>query len=261
MSETVHSVGAVRDALERADPHAIPGRVALARERRREAQFLDAAIARARGLREPIDRLRNFRRAGEQPLDRAQIRGALGAGHRAIGVVGVDHARMGVGDDQAVGVAVGDRLGGVESPAAAGKLQHAESVGQQAEDADDRERGDGPRNRLAAEIAEQDERGDRADEAKHQQQQQAGIGRAFDAVDGGGPRRCVHSGWFLPGERRRRIVMRLSPGALPQFWAKSRMRRRLAVGNRRARPGTANRYDLHFAANPCFHGRVYLIPT
>ena len=103
------------DALERAHPDAIPGRAAFAGQRRRDAQFLDAAFAGAGRLRETIDRFGNVGRARKQPLDGTQVRRALGGGERAIGVVGVEDARMGVGDDQAIVVAVRDRLRGVRA--------------------------------------------------------------------------------------------------------------------------------------------------
>ena len=55
----------------------------------------------------------------------------MGARKRQIGFVGVDDARFAVGDDETVGIAVGDRFGGVVAARLAGKLQHAERVEQE----------------------------------------------------------------------------------------------------------------------------------
>ena len=120
------------DALERTHADAVPGRRAFAGQRRRHAQLLDRALAAARGLGQPVDRLGHFRRAGEQPLDQFEVGRALGARQDAIGVIGVDDARIGVGDDQPVAVAVGDGLGDVEAArrgrrTATGRRRRAES--------------------------------------------------------------------------------------------------------------------------------------
>ena len=61
--------------LDRAYPHAIPGDRTIAEKRRREAQLLGAALAFARGVRQPVDRLRHVGRAGEQPIDEPELRG------------------------------------------------------------------------------------------------------------------------------------------------------------------------------------------
>ena len=189
------------DAFERAHPDAIPGRAAFAGQRRRDAQFLDAAFAGAGRLRETVDRFGNVGRARKQPLDGTQVRRALGGGEGAIGVVGVEHARMGVGDDQAIVVAVRDRLRGVQPAGAARELKQAEGVHQEPEHAENRQYGDRRRHRLAADLPGQHDQGaDRDHEADEQQQEQAWFRRAFDLIDGGGGgrRRWVHTQPFLP---------------------------------------------------------------
>ncbi len=178
------------DALERANADAVPGRRAFAGQGRGHAQFFDRAIARARGLRQPVDRLGHFRRAGEQPLDEFEVRRALGARQGAIGVIGVNDARIGVGDDQPVAVAVGDGLGRVIAAGAARELQLAERVEQNRENAENRQPGDGPGHGLDAEFSrQQQERRHRAAEADDEQQQQSRVGGPIDAVDRGRPRR------------------------------------------------------------------------
>ena len=175
---------APRDAVERADADAVPGRRAVAGKRRRHAQLFDRALAAARRLRQPVDRLGDFRRAGEQPLDQFEVGRAFGAGKDAVGVVGVDDARVGVGDDQPVAVAVGDRLGDVEAARPAGELQLAEGVEQDREDAEDRQQRDRQRDRLDPEFGrQQQERRHGAAEDERERQQQRRVGGALDPVD------------------------------------------------------------------------------
>ncbi len=143
------------DALERAHADAVPGRRAVAGQGRGHAQFFDRPIARVRGLREPVDRLGHLRRAGEQPFDKLEVRRARGARQDAIGLVGVNDARIGVGDDQPVVVGIGDGLGRVETAGAARELQLPERVEQDREHAEHRQGGDGPGHGFDAELSGQ----------------------------------------------------------------------------------------------------------
>src|SRR6202035_1963284 len=126
-------------ALERTNADTVPGDLALAARWRRKTKILARAAAGFRRLRQAIDGLRDVRRAGEQAFDRTQIARCGRAGKRAVGVVGVDDSRFTVGDEDAVGTGVGDRLGGVEARRAGRQLPQAEGVEQQSEGAADGE--------------------------------------------------------------------------------------------------------------------------
>ena len=91
-----------------------------------EAQFLDRRPARARGLGEPVDRLRGLRRAGEQPLDARRLAVAR-ARQRAIGFVGVEHARGRRGDDEAFLAGLGDGAREIEFAGAADEAHQPEA--------------------------------------------------------------------------------------------------------------------------------------
>ena len=224
---------APRDAVERADADAVPGRRAVAGKRRRHAQLFDRALAAARGLGQPVDRLGDFRRAGEQPLDQLEVGRAFGAGKDAVGVVGVDDARVGVGDDQPVAIAVGDRLGDVEAARPAGELQLAEGVEQDREDAEDRQQRDRQRDRLDPEFGrQQQERRHGAAKDDGERQQQRRVGGALDPVD-----------------RRRRIGVHgepispspVRPGRSPGAAAAPAGGRDAAHGGRAGAPPSASR--------------------
>ena len=66
------------------------------------AHLFVQAAAFARGLEQAVDRLGNVRIADEDPLDRSYLGGAAGADQIAIGIVGVKHAALLIGDDDAV---------------------------------------------------------------------------------------------------------------------------------------------------------------
>ena len=111
-----------------------------------------ATRARARRLRQPVDRLRGLRRMGEQPLDVRRFAAAR-AGEPAVGVVGVEHARGAGGDDEAFLAGLGDGAREVELAGAADEAGEAGRIHEDRERAEDRQRGDGEMHRLAAELA------------------------------------------------------------------------------------------------------------
>ena len=68
------------------------------------------ALAFARRLQQPVDRLGRVGIADEGALDRPQIVGVRGIGQIEIGGIGIDHPAVAVGDDDAVEGAVDHRL-------------------------------------------------------------------------------------------------------------------------------------------------------
>jgi hypothetical protein len=68
-----HHQAVSSDALERTNANAVPGDLALAARRRREAKLLARAPTGFCRLRQAINGLRDVRRAGEQAFDRTQV--------------------------------------------------------------------------------------------------------------------------------------------------------------------------------------------
>ena len=125
-------------------------------------------------------------------------------GEDAVGLVGVDDARIGVGDDQPVTVAVGDGLGDVEAAGAAGELQLAEGIEKDRENAEDRQQRDYERDRPDPERWRQQQEGrHRAAQDDGEGEQQGRAGGALDPVDGG-RRIGVHDEPLCPSPARRR---------------------------------------------------------
>ena len=188
---------AAPERVERAHPDAVPGDCALARQRRRHPQFLGAALALARRLREPVDRLRHLGRAGEQPLDQPEVGDAMGAGEGHVGFVGVEDPRIRVGDDEAVGIGVGDRLGRVVAGGLPGELQYSEGIEERREDAEHGEAGDDPGQQPDPLAGRKEiEQADRGEQAADQQDEQGGIGAPIGSVNGCGGDQRAHRRTF-----------------------------------------------------------------
>ncbi len=130
-------------------------------EGRREADFLRAGAVLAGGLGEAVDRLRDFRRPGEQPLDRADVAAAR-AGKVEIGLVGIDDAAVVLDDDEAVPGGVGHELGDIVAGRLAAELHDADRDGEQEEHARHGEEGQQSENErlrlVASEIAQAQDR-------------------------------------------------------------------------------------------------------
>ena len=75
-----------------------------------DAHLLLQALAFACRLEQPIDRLRGVGIADEGALDRPHVVGIRGIDEIEIGGIGIDHAAVAVGDDDAVEGAVDHRL-------------------------------------------------------------------------------------------------------------------------------------------------------
>ena len=179
-----------RDALERANANAVPGDLALAARRRREAQFFARASAGFRRLRQAINGFRDVRRAGEQAFDWTQVARRGRARKRAVGLVGVDDTQLAVRDEDAVRTGIGDRLGRVEARRPGRQLQHAERVQEQAEGAADGEDDDHPGHQRHADGARRKPHGEkRASEADEEDRQRDRIDRSLNSIHRRGRRR------------------------------------------------------------------------
>ncbi len=212
-----HHQAVSRHALERTNANAVPGDLALAARRRRETKLLARAPAGFRRLRQAINGFRDVRRAGEQTFDRTQVACRGRARKRAIGVVGVDDTRFTVGDEDAVRIGVGDRLGGVEARRPGRQLQHAERVEQQSEGAADGEDDDHPGHQRRADGVRRKPHGQkRAGETDEEDRQRDRIDRSLDSVHRRG---------------RRRLHLRIRPPrTLPSTWTSaSALSSRLSV--------------------------------
>ncbi len=97
--------------------------------------------ALARRLREAIDRLRHRRIADERPFDRPHVIGIDRIDQRQVRRVGVDHAALRVGDENAVGRTRRNRVDEGVPRVAAGEPDDARGAREQAEHADHRKRG------------------------------------------------------------------------------------------------------------------------
>ena len=163
------------DPLERTHADVVPGDGPVAVERRREAQVLARALAGLGRLREPVNGFRDVRRAGEQTFDRLQFARGARARQSAIGLVGIENARLSVGDHQTVRTGVGDCPGRVESRRPRRELQEAESEEQQSEGAAKGQRDDHPGyDRHARRARGQPESKDRSGESERQDSQRRG---------------------------------------------------------------------------------------
>ncbi len=179
--------------VDRTDADAVPAEFALAEQGRGEAQLLGAALALARRLSQPVERLGDFRRPGEQAVDRAQAGGVGRARQRHIGLVGVDDPGIAFRHQQAVRARIGDELGDVVARLRPGNLQEADRIGQQRGNADEGQEGqqreDEPRRLVA--LEEGKGRHDH-DQRRGEQQHQARAARTLGAVDAGMRTDLVH---------------------------------------------------------------------
>ena len=101
------AAGALADA-QRTDLHSQPARRPTLGGG--DAHFFLQALAFARGLEQPIDRLGGIGVADEYALDRPRVVRVRSADQIEIGGIGVDHAPVAVGDDDAVEGAIDNRL-------------------------------------------------------------------------------------------------------------------------------------------------------
>ena len=189
--------------LERADLDPIPAGLAGSVQRRREAQILDVTAPFARRLREPVDRLGDFRRPGEEPLDRHEAADVRRAAQLHVRFVRVDDLQIAQGDDQAFAARVGDELGQVVSRGAARELQQANSIGEEREDSrhrEDRKREEGETRRLGG---REEEHGRHAHQGDGEQKNEPGVAGPLGAVICGRCRVFGHA-WRLLSARSRR---------------------------------------------------------
>ena len=116
-------------------------------------------------------------------------KGAVGRRHRgfpiepeqrAIGLVRVQHAAGTVGDQRALREIVDECLGDVVPGMALAEMQNADGAGEQAEHADDRERGEDRQHERLGHLARhhgEPDRGDRQSERKQHHEPHAAVPR------------------------------------------------------------------------------------
>ena len=168
-------------------PHAQPHPAAAGALRAGDADFLAVGVALARRLHQAVDRLRDFRVAGEQALHRPHVVGPLGAGEIEIRAVGVEHAAAGVDDRDSLAGGVDHRLGEIVAAGGApGEFQDPGGAREQREDADHGERRQ-HRDDVGLRLPppdEEEEHGGPHQRQRHQEHQ-ADAARRLTAVDRG----------------------------------------------------------------------------
>ncbi len=182
-------------------------------ERRRQADLLGGPAVVPRRLGEPVDRLGDLGRAGEQPLHGADLRRVRGARHAEIGLVGVEHAGVALGDEQALARRIGDQLGEVVARRLPGELQEADRVEEERDQPHHGQHGEEHQGVAPGLVLRQEGIGGRgADEQHGDEQHQQGAAGALRAVHRG-EGRVRHDG--LDGRAPRPDRPEPRPGTRP----------------------------------------------
>ena len=183
----------VSSRRQRPDANPIPADVPLSRERRRQPQIFAVGNASARRLRQSVNRLRDFGRSREQPLDDLNAGRVFRGAHRSIGFVGVDDAPVAPCDEKPLARGVGDELRQIIVRDAAGELDQSDGVRAKKEDPGDSE----DRQRQHSDARREIRRsqvigGDRSDQRNDEGERQSHIRRPLAALYGRGSRPVGH---------------------------------------------------------------------
>ena len=147
-----------------------------------DTHFFFEALAFARGLKQPVDRLRRVGIADECALDRAHVVSAGGVGEIEIGGIGIDDAAVAVSDDDGGGGAVDQRLDQRIAAVRSGHAQKAAGEGEQREHPDGGEhREEGEDIRFGIAGAAEHNRGRGGNKKRRDQKDEADAAAAADA--------------------------------------------------------------------------------
>ena len=132
------------------------------------------------------------------------MRDIRGAGQRHVGLVGVKHPCLTLGDEQSFRIRVGDQFGEVVAVGLTGKLQEPDRVKEHRDQPDDRQKGEEAQHQPASLVLRKKRIGCRGGNQKHRddkhQQRAAGALRPVD----GRARRVAHD---RPEEPPRRLAV------------------------------------------------------